>query len=114
MRPAGIGQDDFHHPLAPLVRVEGHSELWHTQSGGGGVVLVSQCMEEGLIQLVDYEGDVGADLNAACLEVAAEDPLGAYAVEFIKNEYTRILSSYEAHIDISYRRAPEQIRSLAG
>ncbi len=74
--------------------------------------LVSQCMEEGTIQLVDYEGDVGADLNAACLEVASEDPLGAYAVEFIKNEYTRILSTCEASITISYRRAPEQIRSL--
>lgn len=110
-RPYAVVEPHAEHPVTgedpSTLRAGNYSELVSAV-----LYLVSQCMEEGLIQLVDYEGDVGADLNAACLEVAAEDPLGAYAVEFIKNEYTRILSSYEAHIDISYRRAPEQIRSL--
>ena len=74
--------------------------------------LVSQVAEEGEIQLVDYDGDVEADLNSACLEVAKDDPLGAYAVDFIKNDYTRVLTTYEATIYITYRRTPEQIRSL--
>ena len=49
-------------------------------------------------------------LNRACLEVAKDDPLGAYAVDFIKNDYTTILTTYEATITVSYRRTLEQIR----
>ena len=52
------------------------------------------------------------DLNRACLEVAKDDPLGAYAVDFIKNDCTKVLTTYEATITISYRRTREQIRSL--
>ena len=73
---------------------------------------VSQGTEVGELQLVDYTGDVEEDLNRACLEVATEDPLGAYAVDFIKNQYTRVLTTYEATITISYRRTREQINSL--
>ena len=73
---------------------------------------VSQSVEEGRIQLTDYDGDVETDLNSACLEVAKDDPLGAYAVDFIKNDYTRVLTTYEVNIYITYRRTPEQIRSL--
>ena len=89
------------------LRVESYSELV-----GAVLYLVSQCQEEGRVQLVDYDGDVEDALNRACLEVAREDPLGAYAVDFIKNDYTRILTTYEANIYISYRRTPEQIRAL--
>ncbi len=74
--------------------------------------LVSQCMEEGRIQLSDYSGEVQADLSRACLEVAKDDPLGAYAVDFIKSDYTRVLTTYEANIYITYRRTPEQVRAL--
>lgn len=73
---------------------------------------VSQTAQEGHVQLTDYAGDVEADLNAACLEVAKDDPLGAYAVDFIKNDYTRVLTTYEANLYITYRRTPEQVRSL--
>ena len=74
--------------------------------------LVSQGTEEGMIQLTDYQGDVESDLNRACLEVAKDDPLGAYAVDFIKNSYTRVLTTYEAVISITYRRTKEQVQSL--
>ena len=74
--------------------------------------LVSQGTEEGMIQLTDYRGEVEEDLNRACLEVAKADPLGAYAVDFIKNSYTRVLTTYEAVISITYRRTKEQVQSL--
>ncbi len=110
-RPYVVVEPHAEHPVIgedpSTLRAGNYSELVSAV-----LYLVSQCMEEGVIQLVNYEGDVGTDLNAACLEVAAEDPLGAYAVEFIKNNYTRILSTYEASITISYRRTPEQIHSL--
>jgi len=89
------------------LRAENYSELVSAV-----LYLVTQCMEEGTIQLVNYDGDVEADLNAACLEVAKDDPLGAYAVDFIKSSYTRIVSTCEATVTVSYRRAPEQIRGL--
>ena len=78
----------------------------------GVLFFVSQGMEEGIIQLTDYHGDVEEDLNRACLEVAKDDPLGAYAVDFIKNDYTTVITTYEATITISYRRSQEQISSL--
>lgn len=78
----------------------------------GVLFFVSQSVEEGTIQLTDYTGDVEEDLNRACLEVAKDDPLGAYAVDFIKNDYTTIITTYEATITIAYRRSPEQIGSL--
>ncbi|MBM6925681.1 hypothetical protein [Pseudoflavonifractor phocaeensis] len=78
----------------------------------GVLFFVSQGIEEGTIQLTDYTGDVEEDLNRACLEVATDDPLGAYAVDFIKNEYTTIITTYEATITIAYRRSQEQMNSL--
>ena len=92
---------------ASTVKASTYSELV-----GGVLFFVSQGMEEGIIQLTDYSGDVEEDLNRACLEVNKDDPLGAYAVDFIKNDYTTILTTYEATITISYRRSLEQISSL--
>ena len=89
------------------VKASTYSELVN-----GVLFFVTQGMEEGVIQLTDYHGDVEEDLNRACLEVDQDDPLGAYAVEFIKNDYTTILTTYEATITISYRRSLEQISSL--
>ena len=89
------------------VQVSTYSELVNAV-----LFFVSQGTEEGTLQLVDYGGEVEEDLNRACLEVAKDDPLGAYAVDFIKNEYTRVLATYEATVTISYRRTREQINSL--
>ena len=97
----GTGEDDS------TITVSTYSELVSAV-----LYFVSQSMEEGTILLSDYRGDVEADLSSACLEVAKDDPLGAYAVDFIKSEYTRVLTTYEAAISITYRRTPEQIRAL--
>lgn len=89
------------------VRVENYRELVSAV-----LYLVSQGQEEGTIQLWEYAGDVETDLTAACLEVATEDPLGAYAVDYIKHECTRVVSYYQAEVSIRYRRTLEQIRSV--
>ncbi len=67
----------------------------------------------GTIRLYDYDRDVEADLETACLEVVQEDPLGAYAVEYIKYSVTHIVSYYEAQLELTYRRTPEQISSIS-
>ncbi len=90
-----------------VLRVENYRELVSAV-----LYLVSQGAEEGVIQLHDYTGEVETDLPAACLEVANEDPLGAYAVDYIKHEYTRVVSYYQATLNIHYRRTLEQVRSM--
>lgn len=99
-RPAVAGDSS-------TIQVDTYSELVNAV-----LFLVSQGVEEGMIQLTDYRGDVEEDLNRACVEVAKDDPLGAYAVDFIKNSYTRVLTTYEATISITYRRTKEQMQSL--
>lgn len=73
---------------------------------------VNQGAESGVIRLIDYTRDVESDLNTACLEVALDAPIGAYAVDFIKYDYTPVVKYYEANITISYCRTQEQIRSI--
>lgn len=75
--------------------------------------LVSEGVEQGTIRLTDYyDSDIDSALNTACLEVAQEDPLGAYAVDYMEYDYTRVVTSYEAHIRITYRRSRAEIHSL--
>ena len=47
---------------------------------------VNQGMETGVIRLTNYPRDVESDLNNACLEVAKDAPLGAYAVDYIEHD----------------------------
>lgn len=90
-----------------VLRVENYRELVSAV-----LYLVSEGAETGVIQLHDYSGSVESDLPAACLEVATQDPLGAYCVDYIKHEYTRVVSYYQATLDIHYRRTQEQVRSM--
>lgn len=73
---------------------------------------VNQGVEHGAIRLTNYPRDVEADLNSACLEVARDAPVGAYAVDFIEHDCTRVVQYYEANIHITYRRTLEQIQSI--
>jgi hypothetical protein len=92
---------------ASALRVESYQELVNAV-----VYLVSRGQEHGVLTLYNYTQDVEADLTRACLEVVQEDPLGAYAVDYIKHDYTLIVSYYEVNIDITYRRTPEQVASI--
>lgn len=75
--------------------------------------LVSAGEEHGVITLHKYNAqDVEPDLTRACLEVVREDPLGAYIVDYIKHDYSLIVSYYEVNIHITYRYAPEQVESI--
>lgn len=79
--------------------------------------MVEAGTETGVIHLANYvpqdpKGDVESDIAAACTEVAQHDPLGAYAVDFIKHEKTYIVSYYEANVHITYRRTTEQMKNI--
>ncbi len=83
--------------------------------------LVARHAESGTVRLFNYTQESGspagqeavaADLTEACLEVVQKDPLGAYAVDYIKHDVTRIVSYYEAKITISYQRTQEEMGKI--
>lgn len=73
---------------------------------------VTQGQEHSVIRLVNYTRDVEADLAAACLEVVQDDPLGSYAVDYIKHTWKRIVSYYEVELEVTYRRTQEQVAKI--
>lgn len=89
------------------IRVESYRELVSAV-----LYLVSQGEEKGELRFYDYPGDVEAALTEACLEVATQDPLGAYCVDYIRHETTRVVSYDQATVSIHYRRTMEQVRSI--
>lgn len=89
------------------LRVENYQELVNAV-----LYLVSEGEEHGVLGLYNYTQDVETDLTRACLEVVQEDPLGAYAVDYIKHDYSLIVSYYEVNVYITYRRTPEQVASI--
>lgn len=74
--------------------------------------LVSQHSAEGIIRLYNYTGEAEADVERACREVARLEPLGAFAVEEIRWDLSRIVSFYEAQLDITYRRSREETAKI--
>ena len=90
-----------------ILRVENYRELVSAV-----LYFVSQGEETGVIHLYDYPGDAETDLATACLEVADQDPLGAYCVDYIKHELVRVVSYHQATLSIHYRRTREQVASM--
>ena len=74
--------------------------------------LVESGLEYGVIRTNNYDGDVTEDLADASYEVARNDPLGAFAIDYLTHDYNRIVSYYELHIYITYRRTREDIDSI--
>lgn len=90
-----------------VLRVENYRDLVSAV-----LYLVNQGAETGTIRLYEYPGEVAGDLARACAEVATQDPLAAYAVDYIRHESARVVSYYEAKLEIHYRRTMEQVRSM--
>lgn len=80
---------------------------------GAILSMVSEGKESGTIRLYDYNGDPARDLEKACLEVEQNDPLGSYAVDYIKRNLTAVMSYYEVEIEkIVYKKSREQIAAV--
>jgi hypothetical protein len=89
------------------LRAESYQELVNALQ-----YFVSTGVEEGTVRLYLDFSEVEPDLEAACFEVAQEDPLGAYAVEFMKYSVDPVVTYAEANIQITYRRTREQVASI--
>ena len=89
------------------LRAESYQELVNIL-----MYFVTMGTETGKLRLYLDSEAVEADLEAACLEVVQEDPLGAYAVEFIKYSVNSLVTYFEAEVQITYRRSREQVASI--
>lgn len=76
------------------------------------VRFVKAGQEEGTIRAVDYDGDVQEDLDLAIYEAIRVEPIGAYAVDYLNHDCTKIVNYYEIKLYITYRRTAEQIASV--
>lgn len=75
--------------------------------------LISNGAESGVVRLYDYNGPAEQDVDAACLEVTGQDPLGAYAVDYMKYDMARVTDYYELHLTLVYKRSWQQISSVS-
>lgn len=91
-----------------ILRAESYQELVNAL-----LYFVTTGAETGTVRLYVDSEEVDGDLEAACLEVVQEDPLGAYAVEFIKYSVTPVVTYHEADLQITYRRSREQVAAIA-
>ena len=90
-----------------VLRAESYQELVNAL-----VFFITQGAENGSIRLYRSADTVKEELEAACLEVIQEDPLGAYCVEHIKYDLDSVVTYFEADVQITYRRTREQVSAI--
>lgn len=74
--------------------------------------LVSEHAESAQLQFQNYEGSIQQDISTACWEVKSSTALGAFAVDYISYDLSRIVSYYQAEIYITYKRAAYQVEAI--
>lgn len=77
--------------------------------------LVGQAEQEGIIRLYQYisvTGSATSDVDQACLEVTQEDPLGAWAVDYIKYDVGQTTAYYEVSVKLAYTKTPAEITQV--
>ena len=68
-----------------------------------------------MIRLYQYSsvtGSAASDVDQACQEATREDPLGAYAVDYIRYDVQQTASYYEVDVSLTYRVAPEELSQV--
>ena len=74
--------------------------------------LVTDHQESALLQFTNYDGSISRDISAACWEVKSSTALGAFAVDYISYDLSRIVSYYQAEVNITYKRSAAQVNAL--
>ena len=100
----------------PQVQAEDDASALRAENYQGVIAallyFVEQREEKGILRLYNYKDSVEADLQAARREVVEEDPLGAYAVDYINFETVSVVSYYEVSFSISYSRTAQQMADI--
>ncbi len=76
------------------------------------LALVTDHVESAQLQFNGYEGSVSQDISTACWDVKSSTALGAFAVDYISYDLSRIVSYYQAEVNITYKRSAAQVDAL--
>lgn len=74
--------------------------------------LVLQHEESAELQFQNYDGSISQDISAACWEVKSSTAIGAFAVDYMSYDLSRIVSFYQAELFITYKRSADQMAAL--
>lgn len=75
--------------------------------------LIEDGIPDGVIHVyTSYDGDLTKDIPAAAYDVWKNDPVGAYAVDFITTDCNLLLSYYEIRVEITYRRTLSELAAV--
>ena len=74
--------------------------------------MVSEHVESAQLQFTNYDGSIRQDISTACWEVKSSTALGAFAVDYISYDLSRIVSYYQAEVYITYKRTAAQTAAL--
>lgn len=74
--------------------------------------LVSQHVESAELQFQNYDGSISQDISTACWEVKSSSAIGAFAVDYMSYDLSRIVSVYQAELYITYKRSADQMSAL--
>lgn len=74
--------------------------------------LVSQHAESAELQFQNYDGSISQDISTACWEVKSSSAIGAFAVDYMSYDLSRIVSVYQAELYITYKRSADQMSAL--
>lgn len=66
----------------------------------------------GELRFNNYDGSVSDDIAAACYEIKSQTPMGAYAVDSLTYNLSRIVSYYTAEVSIVYRRSRDEMSAV--
>lgn len=73
--------------------------------------LVAEHRDSAQLQFLNYDGAISQDISTACWEVKSSTALGAFAVDYISYDLSRIVSYYQAQINITYKRSAAQVEA---
>lgn len=94
-------------PAAPASSITNYSSLKQAI-----LQLVAERAESAELQFQNYDGNITQDLSVACWEVKSSTALGAFAVDYISYDLSRIVSYYQAELHITYKRSADQIAAV--
>ena len=93
------------HPM--FVEVTSYQELCQAL-----VSFVANHEDAGIVRFSAYNGDMENDLTKACSFVTNDSALGSYSVSYIGSSLNRIVSYYEATVNIIYKRDASEIAGI--
>lgn len=83
-----------------------------TELRGAVLSFIRNWVEQGSIRVTDYQGDLAADLEDTIRYATQEDPIGAYAVDYMDGELSGNPASGSIQLNTVFRRSAAEIDAI--